>query len=266
VARLVHVLEAEAARLPFVELHEIRVRLGLALRGAATISVLNSMKSGAFNCSVGAAGSEDLACWSSFLGQADATGGTNSTPTPHGDDTFFTTATALNMLTHTWLTPVSASPVQLRWRADAPTAVVSAVAGAANFLTSFYAINPPEYALMGAFFSGSVKNRSSSPWSYPSNVVHLATNATDFSCADKWIGDQFSFDQVEAMIFAVRGLMPDSEFDSVYASGSCAGMSQGTLGEEGLNDPQAPWPFWSSTALTLSFAMNALAKVAAIVQ
>ena len=180
--------------------------------------------------------------WDDFLGHAD-------TPSPSYDDRLYSTAVAATSLLATW-TDVS-GPQQWAFRSDAPQTVVDAVAGAAAFLKA--EILGERFRPDNAFFSGSVKDDTDQPFTYPQNYDEYL-NGTSVAPTDP---DAITDD----LIMAMEGKVPHADYQQ-WLTKSWWGMGPAPTGPfQGYAN--STMPYWSSPALTYATTLRFLAQVAA---
>eukprot|EP00906_Rhabdomonas_costata_P022301 RCo032227 len=244
VARLVRALSS-AKELPVGVMTDAREVLFEALAKFGTPALLNAAKQ-----SSGPFGIEYLH-WDNFLGNGDTD--VSGKPLPNYEDRVFSTAVAANALYDTWTLLEGSGGRGLRWRQDTPPAVQRALSQAITFLIS--QTDTLEEKLQSPFFSGSVKGMEELPMFFPGNVLELL-NGTRFSC-DSDLGDVPD----GKGIFGVRGIIPEEEYQ-VMLNRSCFGVPVPT--EFSGYNSGAPFPYWSSPALTKAATVLALSKAAVL--
>lgn len=255
-----YLIENEVKAFPYHEMEVVRSKLSVALRGGEGLAFLtNSHRSQ--ECMHGGSNSTTMRCWDGFLGHADTDD--NGTATPHYEDRFFSTAVAANALLDAFTTiPNSSSSTVLVWLPGTPLDVVSLVTGAAEYLIA--ASSEPSTSYLNSFFSGSFKYWEQKPFWYPANKRYNMLDGSQVNCSNITMAEvdmNFPF-----YVFGVEGVMPTTEFDRLVREG-CAKIPTPTW-FTGYNGEHAypngnegkGWPFWSSVALSKSFALRALSK------
>lgn len=171
-----------------------------------------------------------------------------------GDDRLFSTSLAAKALLDIWTRTSPNSNTSRSWNQDTPSQVKLVVQGAIQFLNDFVLTNT--YVPMCAFFSGSSKGYSTQPWSYPANFAQFRNGTT--------VSVHGPFPPVvdaTQMTYGVMGVIPSQ----VYAKMSTQKWFNFTVPTNMTDFNTGSWPFWSSSAMTYSAAVLALANYNALI-
>jgi len=193
--------------------------------------------------------------WDDFLG--------NYGETVLGEDRLFSTALAVNTLIDIWTTGFAfSSPgrsrvsCQLQWRAGTPWAVKRTIESGIAFLAA--ELLAGNLALENAFFSGSMKSLSTNPFSYPATYSKFL-NGTSLDPSKPFPpGDSGS-----SLVYAVRGLVNPTQYRD-WLKQRWFGFPVPTTFDGFNTGGPAPWPYWSSPAMTYAMSLIALSNYVAL--
>ncbi|XP_076462140.1 uncharacterized protein LOC143294648 [Babylonia areolata] len=188
---------------------------------------------------------QDMLYFDDFLGDGDVD--RHNKTVVRGEDRLFTTSMAVNALLSTWTLFDGASNT-LRWKDNTPTEVLSTVEQSVRFLDAY--ILKDTYKPWNAFFSGSVKGSSTSPFSYPANRLEYLNGTA--------IQDHQHFPEGGPFTLGMQGVLPEPQYQDL--------VRQKPFGEStpthftSFNHPGDYFPFWTSSAYTHATAMLALSR------
>jgi hypothetical protein len=247
-ARHVRLLQSHRGPLPLPLLDATLTRLRAALLSGGMAFLHGAM-------SPDCAGAE--ACWDGFLGAKDTD--MKGRPTPHHDDRFFTTASAVRGLLALWTTRApspAASPAAetVQWLPGTPVAAKALAGRGAAWLLAHH--NGTARSFGNAFFSGSIHSFNTLPFLYPANVHLNVSSNVPFTCQNttgNWGDDT---------MFAWRGTATEAEYQKLLAAG-CAWARNESFKFDGFNGP-TPWPFWSAPPLSKAIALQVLSEVSTL--
>ncbi|EFA74849.1 hypothetical protein PPL_11883 [Heterostelium album PN500] len=178
--------------------------------------------------------------WYDFLGNDDTFFGVKE---KYGEDLFFSSGLALNVLIDTW-TVSSPDSVKRIWRSNTPAAVLAAVDGGVSHVVDN--ILKSQTQIYNAFFSGSMKGMTSFPYHYPMNFCQYVNGST---CSP-------TLADPDAIVGAINGVLPHDQYQAML---SMKWMNASVPVNWTSYNPD-PFPYWSSSPLTYSINILALSK------
>ena len=232
-------------------LASIRDSLTSALRGQGTATMLGQAQHAPSGTPTPTAGQ---VWWDEFLGDADTDAQGN--PAPLHEDRLFTTAMALNALMASWTTQ-SADSGALAWASTPSSQLLQTISGGCAFLDAeLVRSGPGAFAPSNAFFSGSVKGRTTLPFNYPTNSWRFVNGSTV-----PW--QQVSWDMIgDDLGVSFSGVVAESDYQTMLANNPL-GVQAPTV-FKGYNVDGQGMVFWNSPVLTYAAGMLALAQCAAL--
>jgi hypothetical protein len=153
---------------------------------------------------------------------------------PTGDERPYSTALALNALLDIWTIPDGPHADRFHWAPDTPPEVKAAVIQGSRWLYRQLTSFSPSWD--NACFSGSIKGIDTVPFLFPMNVSEQYGNLR---------------------IHGVRGIMPDAEFQRVWAR--CQAMASRQLGLR-----TKTFTYWTSPTVTKALCLLTFAKYQAL--
>merc|ERR1712093_522556 len=145
-----------------------------------------------------------------------------------------------------------------RWAKDVPASVQPLVNGGIAYLRTY--LLSGQFSLGNAFFSGSEKGDSTFPFAYPGtySFYRNGTYLNPLTTTDLDMDSGFN------LVYAMRGVSPLKTYEQFI---DLKWWGYSTPKEfTGFNDPNSPWPYWSSPAMTHAMSLIALANFQALQQ
>ncbi|KAL8575183.1 hypothetical protein ACOMHN_042493 [Nucella lapillus] len=239
VARTFHRMEMalHSQKLPKL-MQEMYYVLKGALQGAMTKHVTSS----------GTQEGDDMKYYDDFLGDADLDA--HNKTEMKAEDRLYTTTMAINALLTTWtLTNTTSTTTTVTWRTGTPDEVKTTTSKAVKWLNTH--ILGLKYKPYNAFFSGSVKGKTTSPIDYPGNRLETLNGTR--------VHDYRHFPR-DFFLYGVEGWIPEEHYEALVKNTSMHFGRTTPTKFVSFNDPHGFFPFWCSPAYTYATAMLALGR------
>lgn len=230
VARILSFLEKSDDSLKFPEMRNTKEKLAQILRTKGVSHITNLVKYDEKNQRV---------YWEDFLGTNDAY--------PTGEDRLFSTALALNIMIDSYSN--YSNNTYLKLRDDTPKSIIDLIDQSTKFINE--EILNDNYDKENAFFSGSIKGNSSTPFYYPVTFAEYIN------------GSAINSSNIDFMKLTtgIPGVINETTYE--YLLNKTWSGQPVPESFPGFNEK--PFPYWSSPAMTYAMSLIGLSKYEAII-